>query len=233
MRSYWVLLIAMTMWAQDARPAFEVSSVKPAGAVKGIAITPRRSGDRISYLTQFDIALFYAYSVQPFQVVGADLQGVFDIEAVAGKPVDDRQIKLMLQTLLAERFKLELHHQTKEMTVYTLVAEATPQLKPAEDPSAAGGRVYAFATKLGPRLQGKNASMAQLAEGLARVMRSPVIDQTGIAGTFDFDVECNSDPSDIPSSVLVALRKLGLRVKAGKAPVDILVVDHVEQPSGN
>ena len=83
--------------------------------------------------------------------------------------------------------------------------------------------------------------MAQLASGLARVMRGPVVDKTEIEGLYEFDLDCSSgDPqgergasSDLSWSVSAAITKLGLRLKPGKGPVEVLVVDHVEKPSAN
>jgi uncharacterized protein (TIGR03435 family) len=141
---------------------------------------------------------------------------------------------------------LAVHREVKQMAVYTLVVEGKgAKLTPTQnktEPAGASGRVDVYSERSGPRLMGKGASMAQLADGLARVMRGPVLDRTGIEGQFDFDVDCPTDDPlaqagperpDLASSVAVAIRKLGLMLKPGKGPVETLVVDHVERPSAN
>ena len=234
--------------AQLDRPTFEVASVKAANQVRVVSIIPRWSGDHVSYVTTFQIALCYAYDVQPFQVLGAELPGTFDFEATTGGSTEEKVIRQMFQALLADRFHLRIEHQTKEMSVYTLSAlSKRAKLKPSENAGARStspppsGRVDLYMQKSGPQLVGRRASMAQLAAGLSRVMRGPVIDRTGIAGVFDFDLDCPLDdlqqgptqPPDLAWAVSRAITRLGLALKPGKGPVDVLVVDHVEQPSAN
>jgi uncharacterized protein (TIGR03435 family) len=251
----WASVVAFAMGVQSGeapmqleRPSFEVASVKVVEHAATVSVIPRRSGDRVSYLTTFQMVLCYAYDIQPFQISGAGLSGTFDFEATTGGSRDENVIRQMFQALLADRFRLRVHRETRQMRIYTLSAEnGGVKLKPSEyvgsgsDSTAPSGRVDMYMQNLGPQLVGKHASMAQLAEGLSRAVRGPVIDRTGIAGFFDFDLDCSFDqpqqdptqPPDLAWAVSRAITRLGLALKPGKNPVDVLVVDQVEQPSAN
>ncbi|HTX33864.1 MAG TPA: TIGR03435 family protein [Bryobacteraceae bacterium] len=226
------MLLAWGALGQVAPPSFEVVSVKPADEVRSVSITPRRSGNRISYITLAGMLVDYAYGVQPFQVSGGLPDGVYDIEArAAGTPSED-QIRLMLQTVLTDRFHLRLHRETKVMPVYDLVvAKGGSKLKAGQggelmlDGRPAPAGVGMWATRTGPRLVSKGGSMGQLAEALARALKGPVMDRTGITGTFDFDVRYALDtlPSQPGSTadaapLETAIREqLGLRLERAKA----------------
>jgi uncharacterized protein (TIGR03435 family) len=233
---------------QTERPVFEVASVKPAPQARAVSVIPRKSGDHISYITTLQIVLCYAYDLQPFQLSGAELPGTFDFEATTGGPTDEKVVRQMFQSLLADRFRLRVHYESKETNVYILsMGNKGLRLKPADtagsdsDPSVSSGRVDLYMQKSGPRLVGKHASMGQLAAGLSRAVRAPVIDRTGIADLFDLDLDCSFDdpqqgptqPGDLAWAVSSAVTRLGLALKPGKGPVETLVVDHVEQPGAN
>ena len=229
---------------QSAVRSFEVASVKPAPAAAAVSITPLRSGNRLTYITTLPLLLNYAFQVLPFQVSGNLPEGVYDIEATTEGSADEGQIRLMLQTLLADRFRLKLHREAKEMRVYELVVDKRgTQLKAAQEISEImlDGRpappgVGLWGGRAGPQLVGKGASMAQLADCLARVLHEPVLDRTGLTGSFDFDIHYAIDDPQMPgASLTLAIRQqLGLKVlHSGKAPIDVLIIDHAEEPSGN
>ena len=124
-------LIACSLYGQSPapRPTFEVASIKiKAPSEAGPAdFVPRRSGDRVSmHNTQLELLVPYAYHVQRGYPVEGDLNAPeswrwFDIDAIAaGSPTDD-EIRLMFQSLLEERFKLKVHHETRQRYIYTLV----------------------------------------------------------------------------------------------------------------
>lgn len=198
----------------------------------------------------------------------------FDIEARAeGNPTKD-EFRLMMRSLLAERFKLAAHYETREMPVFGLVlahaGKPGPQLRVhrADDPAcsrspdAAVGAVDAdgFPTFCGYTVQmkasapgrlkigGRNMTMAAIAAsplsvraGLAR----PLIDQSGLQGTYDFTLEWVLSPGNVPAGKEFhaddsaatfegALREqLGLRLVPQKGPSEYFVIDHVEHPSSN
>jgi uncharacterized protein (TIGR03435 family) len=148
---------------------------------------------------------------------------------------------LMLQTLLAERFKLLVHLETKIVPGYALVlAKSGPKLTKAKDPETTqiGGGGSAGRTRFA------GASMKQLAAALSFSLGQPIEDKTGVEGAFDFDLEYAQDERGVPSmgeradqkaadplpSFFTALQEqLGLKLEARKIPVELVVVDHAEK----
>jgi uncharacterized protein (TIGR03435 family) len=236
------------------RPQFEVASVKPNTPNSPFDLTPRRSGDRIIMHGELGPMVAYAYHVEPGYPLEGDLSlpdgwNWYDIDAkVAGSPSDD-EIRLMFQTLLEERFKLKGHRETKEVPVYTLTqTRKGPKLKQRTEgapPQRIIGRVLPdgivgnFSRREDPHhIVGRKAPMARLASYLTRMLQVPVMDQTGLAGDFDFELTWESDdpPLAPPDPALVAAvlqEQLGLKLEKRKRSVEILVVDHVEKPSEN
>ncbi len=245
------VLLAWGTSAQAVRPSFQVASIKPDENARGISIAPRRSGNHVTYVTEVRMVVYYAYRIAPFQLSGDLPDGVYDIEAlVDGSPNDD-ELRLMFQRLLEDRFGLKLHTETKLMSAYELlVAKGGPRLKLAHnggeellDGSLAPEGVSGYFSKAGPRLVGRNASMAQLAESLARLFQAPVADRTGLSGAFDFSVAYAKEDSERPAAALpdvppapvlrIAIQELGLKLQSGKAPIQILVIDRVTPPTAN
>ena len=245
--------------AQSAvvKPQFEVASVKPNTVDGRMDIRPVRSGDRVQmHNNQIGSMINYAYGVFNFQVIGntrlAEKWNWYDIDAkVEGSPTDE-EIRLMFQSLLEDRFKLKVHHETREMEVYKLVvAKGGSKLKPATQSdfrTTVGGDTPLelkkktsgiVREKEGAHLLGKDATMAQLAKALIGELDGPVIDATAIEGSFDYDVLFSPQnwPPDSefnPPLLLAALRdNLGLTIEKGKAQVDVLVIDHLEKPTPN
>jgi uncharacterized protein (TIGR03435 family) len=156
----------------------------------------------------------------------------------------------MLRELLADRFKLTFPRERREMPVYALTVarggpklpEGTPDTTP-EGPPALAFVIYPDRVKLPAR----SATVGEFASVLQRAaMDRPVIDQTGIPGRYDFDLEWLPDETqfggldlkpnpDAPKPDLFAAvqQQLGLKLEATKGPVEVLVVDRVEKPSEN
>jgi uncharacterized protein (TIGR03435 family) len=230
--------------AHAQAPAFEVVSVKPAAIPAG-----REGGNRSriehtpNSLTMLNVALSdcveWAYGVAFFQISDAHLSsGSYDILAKTGASVPVSQLRLMLQDLLAKRFKLALHRETRMLPVYELVvAKGGPRL-----PAANAGAPLHAAESL-PRVQNdsflfSDASMPEFAQMLTqlRAIDLPVVDHTGITGTFD--IVLKSAPSvnrEGDSAALFAIiqDQLGLKLVAAKAPIEVTVIDHSEKPSEN
>ena len=222
--------------------AFDVVSVKRNTAGADRSSTGYSPGGRFSAQFQtVDRLIINAYRIRDYQLSG--LPGWasserYDIEARAtGTPTRD-EMRLMVQRLLAERFQLKLHHESKEFSVYELVTgKSGPNLKPAEDRPANG-----IAPRAG-HLDGYGASMGELADQLSRMFGRPVFDKTGMAGSFDFKldyaaVEVQRDPNSVPAAaaadIFAAIQEqLGLRLEASKAPIDVLIVDKIEKPTEN
>ena len=208
---------------------------------------------------------------------------LFEIDAIAaGNPTKD-QMRLMMQSLLAERFHLAVHYETREMPVYALTlikpgrwgpklirhadgppCEVSGPRDPATGLSDPGADVFpprcetqtSVPGKNGRRVQGsRNTTMAILSGFLARTGGRPVVDRTGITDRIDYRLEWTPEsnfersgggqkipgisgvevePDPNPVTFLDAVREqLGLKLKSTKAPVQILVIDHIERPSEN
>ncbi len=202
-----------------------------------------------------------------------DTDGI-DIEAkAAGSPAKD-QMRLMMQSLLAERFHLAVHYESQERPVYalTLIKPGTwgPKLirhadgpscdvigpqNPATGASDPGSEVFptrcgsqtSVRGKNGRIVQGtRNTTMAILAGFLARTGGRPVVDRTGITDRIDYRLEWTPEssgpvvpgvevePDPTPLSFMEAVREqLGLKLQSTKAPLQTLVIDHIERPSEN
>lgn len=240
--------------------------------------------------------MIFAYKLPPnsFRLMSglpewANINGEkFDVDArAAGNPTKD-QYRLMTQSLLADRFKLAIHHETRQMPVLALVllkaGETGPQLQrhsgdqpcsdaptpghglprstPPTPPSAPSstanlqlepipcGIVIALPPSRGGRVRigGRNVTMEQIGRSLGGddAIDRPVIDRTGLSGTFDFAFEWSQHitfpgppppdfqpDSDGPPLALALAKQLGLTLKSQTGPVDIIVVDHVARPSEN
>ena len=233
--------------AQTPARAFEIASVK-ANLSDGplTDFVPHRSGARITMHNaelRSVIAWAYRLSNPDYELVAGigekSLRDSYDIDALApGLPDDD--LRTMFQTLLADRFKLKVHREAKELQAYDLVvARSGAKLIPAQpgpkySVGFGGSSSWVEITAAGPRLIGKGASLRELAVVLTRQMGVPVRDRTGITGTFNYDVAFTRgvDASDAPF-LTTAIHELGLNLERSRGAFDALVVDHVEKPSEN
>jgi uncharacterized protein (TIGR03435 family) len=221
--------------AADA-PAFDVASIRPSeGGREAVDIVPGSVTMRNARLAN---AIRWAYNVLDVQVSGPDWLNStrFDIVAKAGTAAKEAEMRAMMQRLLAERFKLELHRQTKEINAMVLtVAKGGHKLKEVDQegsPSFSTGKL---------NLTGKGATIAQLITFLSREIRLPIVDQTGLAGRYDYFMDINAyiteemkqqqgPPVEAPSIIANALQgQLGLKVEAKKMPMEVLVVDKMEK----
>ena len=256
---------------QSARPAFDVASVKEnrSGAEQGFLL-PQGSqlnaqNYRLRQLIQF------AYRVQPFELVGGpdwidaarfDITAKAPFEpkrAPAGAPPGE--MEQMVQTLLAERFKLQVRRETREMPIYALVlarrdGQLGSRLRREADVCAAYRTATARGEKppdLPPRADGRPAcgmmgglgrffaggvTLAMLAAALSPQVARPVVDRTGLSGFFEADIDFSADPltnaaTERPSLFTALEEQLGLRLEPARAPVDVLVIDRVERPTEN
>jgi uncharacterized protein (TIGR03435 family) len=178
----------------------------------------------------------------------------FNVEAAGDNPpaLSASDLRRMMQGLLADRFKLKLHRESRETRGYALVtANTPPKLVPAKDQTIMGqDRIKQVAPSLGViRLSARNVSMTTLSELLSTFGIGPVVDQTHTQGTYDFSlrygVESVSgagrkakpgptvEEGGAPSILKAIREQLGLRLQSQKVSVEYLVIDSVEQPSGN
>jgi uncharacterized protein (TIGR03435 family) len=243
--------------AANANPSFEVATIKPS--------VPNRPGkgfgfqaDRFRTVnTNLNDLIAFAYGLHSKQIVGApDWFGsdLFDIEAkpdTEGRP-SQKQMAMMVQKLLAERFQLTFHKDKKELSVY-VVTVATGEPKMRKSASAPTDPPAFFFRQLGD-LVVRNQTMTDFATWMqSGVMDRPVVDQTGLTGRYDFELKWTPDesqfgqfrgtgvtiqpPSDeanAPPGLYTAIQEqLGLKMGPAKVPDDVIVIDHAEKPTAN
>lgn len=207
-------------------------------------------GENISVIT----LIHWAYEIPETRILGAPAWATttnFNIDAKADPSVDQRMHNLtsdtgreqkgkMVQALLADRFRLAMHNETRELPIYNLiVAKSGPKLGALQESGSSvntgNGRI---------EVQMSN-SVAVLAEELSKVVGRDVVDKTGIAGRYDLKLRWTPDdtpesrplngvPTDSGPSIFTALEEqLGLKLEPAKGPVQVLVIDHVEMPTKN
>ncbi len=254
---------ALRAQERNATPAaFEVASVKTLPEPKGwpwpegYAMTPKRTSGRLTWVTGTRALLYYAFHVQRWQAeLPASLHDAFyQVDAKLDPATSTDHVRLMVQSLLRDRFHLAAHRETREINGYTLVVgRGGPKVKPFADkdepatmpPYLAGKSPQAFEhrviiSKEGElaALTGRRVSMAELAEGLEEEVQTFVLDQTGMPGNYYFGtkfVHVNEQRAVDGPSLFAALQEtLGLRLEKQKGPVEILVVEHIDAtPTGN
>ena len=180
-----------------------------------------------------------AFGVGPNQIVGGPewLDSIhYEVVAKAEQPVGDKVLMAMLQTLLAERFKLAIHHEHRTKQVYVLeVARNGPKLERAAD----GERTTRNGRGL---IDAKTITMDRFAEVLSRQMDLPVVNHTALEGAFSLKLEWTPESGkagtegaamEPGTAIFSALQQLGLRLRLQKTPVEVIVIDHAEKPLEN
>jgi len=253
-----LLLFAIALPIHAQPPAFEVVSVKPHPMPQGFirrawssriecppfhcGISGTRFTEEVASLADLIID---AYSVRRFQIVGLPNWGdsgrdVYDVEArvSADPPPTLDSVRRMLQTLLAERFQLKIHHETRDLAAYALtIAKGGSKLKPCDADDD-------------PRKAFRDA-WEQIPEHLGLFTDRPVFDKTGYQGHY-----CTSDDdapmfaldvggllpgrggrapeSEFSTNIFTEVQqKWGMKLEPQKGPVDVIVIDHVSRPSAN
>jgi len=245
MRMIAVLAMASACLAQTE---FEVASVKPNTSLSTDSNFNRMPGGGISAInvTLRDLITF-AYDIRDYQLSGGpNWLGKDRYDLVAKSNHDDpagpqapfeeafRLIRLKMRALLADRFKLAIHTETREMPVYALViAKNGPQLEESksQDLTIHGQTGHLVCKKI---------SMKAFAErALSNRMGRTVVDKTGLSGEFDFEVKyledrgaASSDASG-PDFLTAMQEQLGLKLEPQKGPVEVTVVDRAEKASAN
>jgi len=246
--------------ASAGLPVFEVASVRPSSPdERGVGVFYTYPGGRIvARGCDLKYLIMIAFNVQDFQISGDpdsishDHGQRFDIQA---KPPDSSlsahwetgsakiypgpEERQMLQSLLADRFHLAVHRDTREGPVYVLSRgsgdlKLTPPKDKNEFPWAGG---IGGGLPDGDGIHGINISMPELAKRLSSWLGRPVIDKTGMQGSFDFEFRSGENDSqsstDITDSILTSTKGIGLNLKSARGPVETIVIDHVEQLSPN
>ena len=141
----------------------------------------------------------------------------------------------MLQALLAERFQLKFHSEAKEVSGYALlVAKNGPKLKPSPPDAQGGMRMNTPGQTVAMTVT--KWSMEQLARQFSGQTQQPVLDKTGLAGEYDFQlmfVPDGASDTSAPELLTAIQEQLGLKLEPTKVPIEVLVIDHAEKPSEN
>lgn len=219
-------------------PSFEVASVHRVSDGSGLtSISPPGSSRFVAKNASMKLLIEMAFGVQDYQIEGKDI-GWLDSELydIRAKPEGDvnlnyEHLKPLLQHLMAQRFKLVVHHETKELQGYFLtVAKNGPKLQAAKDTSGMG---YILSNGI----RGPGITMPSLAAMLTHPVGRPVVDKTGIAGIYSIKLNYAPDgstDSPLPSIFTALQEQLGLKLQPQKVDVDMLVIDHLDRvPSEN
>jgi uncharacterized protein (TIGR03435 family) len=239
-------MVSCSLFCQTA---FEEASVRPSRAIAGkdgeVTTTPDRFTARNATLKRL---IFEAYRTPYSRIEGGPGwldSDEFDINAEAGNRTNPDRLRLMLQALLADRFKLAVRRETREVHVLALVtAKGGPKLRRAEEANRDASR--------GPGTLHFHSDLGEFANRLALLLTTPllndpatpsrasgpptpVVDETGMTGIYDFTVDLRPDAdADAFTIWQRALEEqLGLRLENRKASVEYLVVSHAEKPRRN
>jgi uncharacterized protein (TIGR03435 family) len=231
-------LLAITLRSAGS---FEVTSIKPASPNEaGISGEDGRNGLLKMWNVSLKRCIRYAYKIPEDQILGGPKwigEVGYDVVAKADHPASEPELLTMLQPMLADRFRLQVHHETRTVPGYKLTVakggiKATPS-DPSRHSGGNGGRGFIDST--GSQLQA-------LTIRLSTLLGRPVVDMTGDNRKFDIhlrwtpnDTQTGTESAapDRPSLFTALQEQLGLKLESGKVLAGVLVVDHAELPTDN
>ena len=234
-----VLASAAAAFGQTPSPKFDVASIKMSQPGPPFDVIQAMLGGatRCTHVTVHTL-IRWAYRLDDHQLQGGPAwleSDRFDIVAKPESFATRGEVELMVQALLADRFKLSFHRDTKELAGYEIVVGKNgPKLQAADGDSKPRAETgMGFVT-------GKKMQIQFLAKALAHRLGCPVVDKTGLKSEFDYKLEWTPErraqnPNAEPAlTVFTAIEEqLGLKLEARKFPVETLAIDHVEKPSEN
>ena len=259
-----VVLLSATLAGQQPAPAFEVASIRPSGdsrADENSEVQP--SGRFVATNMTLDNLIRGVFDVQRHELIWGErvpswvASEKWDIIG-KGPPVTDEQAqrplyRRMMQNLLIERFKLVTRREARDTPVYALVVARDdrrlgPQMRPSSADCAAllaafkatGARQTPDSPICGlrnqrARLWGTGVPLTEITRLLSLRAERPVVDATGLSGSFDLDMKFTPDDASDPASgasLFTAIQEqLGLRLEPRRAPVNVLVIESVERPT--
>ena len=245
-------------------PAFEVASIRPAAPAGpnentiGLPLGGPGTSDpetfRIRSATLRDL-LTRAYQVRTIQFEGPGWlnNARFDLMAKVPPGATKEQFNLMLQNLLEQRFKIKLHHALKSFSAYNLVTDKRGVKLQQSDPEVSRYAKLASENPLAgllgvknyggiiPRqggflINGAGLPIGNLASIVESVINVPVLDQTGLTGFYDFEIEFAREDaagdSILPSIFAALENEAGLKLESVKAPFDVIIIDHIDMTPG-
>jgi uncharacterized protein (TIGR03435 family) len=228
---------------QNQRPALDVVSVKAARTNRffPVEVNPQ------SFRTVMSLAdaIEWAYEIQDYQLSGGPTwlrREHYEIEMKTAAPATKKEMREVFRTVLAERFKLKLHRESKEMPIYVMtIGNSATKLTASTGPC---GEDACMSVAPGI-LIARNVDMSSIAETLSNMVDRPVINQTGLDGRYDFRVKFDptfqkrfdgqtiaNNATDDPS-IFAAFQDLGLKLEPRRAAVEIVVVDEAERTKAN
>ena len=236
--------------AADADPAFEAAAIKLTPPdTRGRRINAENITLTVSNYTLMDLITF-VYQVHPHQVIGLPAWATTEHFDITGKPDQEGQPnqdqwRIMLRKLLADRFQFKFKTEKRELPLYSLtLAKGGSKISKNDPKNPTNGIIF----RAPGSVLFNNVNM----EDFCRMLQSsavdrPVLDQTGIMGKYDFSLvwspdQPNAPPvnpnalaplgADLPPDLFTAIQQqLGLRLEAGKLPIDVMAVEKAEKPS--
>ena len=238
------IAIALLAWSSitaQTADTLEVAAIHPSRADSvNTRIDPQPGGRLVIANATLRTLIRNAYGVLPFQLANEPKWSEsdrFDISAAnsSGQQITQTSLKPLLQRLLADRFHLKAHWETREEPIYALLVEKDgPKFQPYADAPQHGMNTSKLPGKV--NMRGSDVPMAELAGNLGNQLQRFVLDETGLPGHYDFLLHWNPDMaegSSEPSLQTALHEQLGLKLEARKGPVQILVIDKAEKPSEN
>jgi uncharacterized protein (TIGR03435 family) len=245
---------AQSQIVSPSKDSFEVAAIKPGDPNNRQSGVHWQAGGRVANTNASVKSLIaFAYGLPEEQVLGGDKWLDSEEYSIAAKPDSPiqsgeagyLQMRALFQALLADRFKVKIHNETREGAVYNLVIAKSGKLKEAD-------------TNTGPALRtrtghfiGTSVPIFALTQILSQQLARPVIDKTGLTGKYNFDLiyaldplgdnpfgpvthDSPSPPDDNSPSIFTAIEEqLGLRLQSTKGPLEVVVIDHAERPDAN
>jgi uncharacterized protein (TIGR03435 family) len=236
--------------ASNSSPQFDAATIKPRPPVGGIPYGGflGHPGGRVTYTGNAKALIWFAYGLQEYQVAGGTdwiASDKFDITAVPPDTSPSRNLKIinaeptpeqrqMLQSLLRDRFGLKCHFETREGEVYLLTRGTKPLqfVAPAHPDSDPRAVVVVKPGGIDGEAGGNNTTTDYMAKMFSYYLRLPVLNQTGIAGSWDYHLDpVDPDNHDIDTAVYSVVDRLGLKIKRSRGPIKTLVIDHIDHPT--
>jgi len=218
---------------------FDVASVKLTDE-SIISVIPKPSTGRLTWQTDLGRVISYAYRLPNFRVSGEipGSESVYQINAAMPPDTTDDQMRLMLQSMLKDRFHMQFHWASKDVDGYILTA---PKGGPkSENPPAGaldGQVVWRMETRYVHKIAGQRAPISELVATLERGLRTFVRDETGLKGNYNFAFHfaTQDSPADVDApSLFTAVQDIGLKLERRKGPMSSLVVDKIDRiPTDN
>ncbi len=243
---------AIALHAQEANLIFEVASIRPTQETGGNSGINQKNGGMSTHNAKVIQLLQFAYSVQNYQIIGGpgwmrtdgyDIVAKFEQAEGAVKlssKAETAETKARLRSLLSDRFQLKLREESKELPIYAITIGKNGHKLKAVDVGAGASMHSSSQSNGNGSLSAQRTTLKGLGDLLGNVLGRPVTNETGLDGTFDFEMKWSADLGPTSSadqsgpSIFTALQEqLGLKLESKKGPVPTFVIERLERPSEN